>query len=156
MTTRRKFVQQVAAAACIGVTPAAAAADTPDPIFAAIAAHREAWKALGDALIVADRSDAPEFEVRGHRIRCANEGEIASARRFLGGHDIDENLGARGVIAVALGFLAAEKGVDLKDPAQLDAFKAEYSKSCAELTAHLEAEAGVSAVHDVIDQARDD
>jgi hypothetical protein len=160
MTTRRGFVQQVAAAACIGVTPAAAAADTCDPIFAAIAVHREAWKVLGDALLVADRSPAPEFQVGGRRIRCTDEGEIASARRVLEERaikhdiDLDENHGgARAVIAIALAFLAAEKGVDLYDAAQV---KVEYEKSCAELTAHLEAEAGVDAAHDVINQAQSD
>jgi hypothetical protein len=64
MTTRRKFVQQVAAAACIGVTPAATAADAHDPIFAAIAAHREALRAWDDALTVVGEFDEKRFARR--------------------------------------------------------------------------------------------
>ena len=52
-TTRRNFVRQAAAAACVGATPAVpvAAGIAPDPIFAAIEAHRRvmARVAVADA-----------------------------------------------------------------------------------------------------------
>jgi hypothetical protein len=61
MTTRRDFIQRLTAtAACIGAAPPAAA-DTPDPIFAAIAAHREALRAWDDALTVVGEFDGKRF-----------------------------------------------------------------------------------------------
>ena len=132
---------------------AAAAAIAPDPIFAAIEAHRDSYKALGHALVLADRTDAPEFEVRGHRIVCTNEAHIASASRFLG---LDESYGARAVILFAQGFLAAEKGIEPEDPAQGEALAADYQRSCAELTAHVEAETQAKAACDIELRAQDE
>jgi hypothetical protein len=60
MTTRRGFVQQVAAAACIGAVPPAAA-NAPDPIFAAIAAHRDAMRAWDDALTLVGELEGKGF-----------------------------------------------------------------------------------------------
>jgi hypothetical protein len=60
--TRRTIVSGAAALPAVVVLPALTAPTEPDPIFAAIAAHRSAWAALVADGSRLDQEDTPEAE----------------------------------------------------------------------------------------------
>jgi hypothetical protein len=69
--SRRTIVSGAAALPAIAVCVTAVAATEPDPIFAAIAAHRSAWAALCRDCSRLDEEDTPEAQTKLSKLHDA-------------------------------------------------------------------------------------